>query len=352
MTQYATTQHPMKAAHAVTVNAPGRLHLGFLDPGASLGRRFGSLGLVIDGISTTLEMRLARGQQASHQASHDESEEDHYAAPPYASEELPRLRAHIEALKRLSGRREALDVRLRHVLPAHAGLGSGTQLALCAGHAFARLHRLELEPSQLALALARGARSGVGVAGFEQGGLILDGGPRSATELPPVLARLPFPDEWRVLLVLDDARSGLSGLAERKAMAALPPFPQELAAHACHLALMQILPAAAERDFAPFARGVSELQDGIGRYFAPSQGGIYTSAAVARVLDWVGTRHRAGIGQSSWGPTGFAILASHDEAAHAVAAARNAGVVGPSLRLEIVKGRNAGASVIHAPGHA
>jgi len=347
MTQYATTQHPAKHASAVTVNAPGRLHLGFLDPGASLGRRFGSLGLVLDGISTTLEMRLARSDD-------DQSDTpgDQYAAPPYASEELPRLRAHIEALKRLSGCRAPVDVRLRHVLPVHAGLGSGTQLALCAGHAFARLHGLALDASELALALARGARSGIGIAGFEQGGLILDGGPRSATELPPVLARLSFPDEWRVLLVLDDARTGLSGPAERKAMAELPPFPQALAAHACHLALMQILPAAAECDFAPFARGVSELQDGIGRYFAASQGGIYTSPAVARVLDWIGARHCAGIGQSSWGPTGFAILASHDEAAQAVAAARKAGVVGPTLRLEIVKGRNTGATVIHAPAAA
>lgn len=142
MTQSATTQHPMKTASAVTVNAPGRLHLGFLDPGASLGRRFGSLGLVIDGISTTLEMRLARGHN-------NESDDDEYTAPPYASEELPRLRMHIETLKRLSGRREPLDVRLRHVLPVHAGLGSGTQLALCAGHAFARLHRLELDATQL-----------------------------------------------------------------------------------------------------------------------------------------------------------------------------------------------------------
>jgi beta-RFAP synthase len=343
MTQYATTQHPTKHAGAVTVNAPGRLHLGFLDPGASLGRRFGSLGLVIDGISTTLDMRLVPDSER------DEACADRYAAPPYASEELPRLRAHIESLKRLSGLRAPLDVRLRHALPAHAGLGSGTQLALSAGHAFARLHGLSLDAAQLASALARGARSGIGVAGFEQGGLILDGGPRSATELPPTLARLPFPDEWRVLLVLDDARTGLSGQAERKAMADLPPFPQALAAHACHLALMQILPAAAEHDFAPFARGVSELQAGIGRYFAASQGGIYTSPAVARVLDWIGARHCAGIGQSSWGPTGFAILASHDEAAQAVAAARKAGVVGPTLRLEIVKGRNAGASVIHAP---
>ncbi len=40
----------------VTVCAPGRLHLGFLDPGASLGRRYGSLGLVVDGFETQVEL--------------------------------------------------------------------------------------------------------------------------------------------------------------------------------------------------------------------------------------------------------------------------------------------------------
>jgi beta-RFAP synthase len=337
MTQEAVSTPSIKHSSAVTVNAPGRLHLGFLDPGASLGRRFGSLGLVIDGISTTLDACLSSDDQ------------DNYTTPNYARDELPRLRAHIDTLKRLTGKREAIDIRLRHALPAHAGLGSGTQLALTAGYAFAQLHGLAFDATQLALALARGGRSGVGVAGFERGGLILDGGPRCASELPPVLARYAFPAEWRVLLVLDDARTGLSGNAERTALAELPPFPQSLAAHACHLTLLQILPAVAERDFVPFARGISELQEGVGRYFAASQGGIYTSPAVARVLDWIAARYRAGIGQSSWGPTGFAILPSEDGAARVVAAARAAGVVGTSLRLEIVKGRNSGATVIHTP---
>ena len=41
---------------AVTVRAPGRLHLGFLDPAGSLGRRFGSLGLVVNGFETEIEL--------------------------------------------------------------------------------------------------------------------------------------------------------------------------------------------------------------------------------------------------------------------------------------------------------
>ena len=47
------------APSTVTIDAPARLHLSFLDPSGSLGRVFGSLGLVIDGAGTELEARLA-----------------------------------------------------------------------------------------------------------------------------------------------------------------------------------------------------------------------------------------------------------------------------------------------------
>ena len=39
---------------------------------------------------------------------------------------------------------EPLHLRLVRVLPAHAGFGSGTQLALAIGRAFAQWHGLEL----------------------------------------------------------------------------------------------------------------------------------------------------------------------------------------------------------------
>src|SRR5689334_25256718 len=44
-----------RAAGVVRVEAPGRLHLGFLDPSATLGRCFGSAGLAIDGMATIVE---------------------------------------------------------------------------------------------------------------------------------------------------------------------------------------------------------------------------------------------------------------------------------------------------------
>src|ERR1700761_7720474 len=44
---------------AVTVDAPARLHLGFIDPNASLGRAFGSVGLTIDAYGTRITARHA-----------------------------------------------------------------------------------------------------------------------------------------------------------------------------------------------------------------------------------------------------------------------------------------------------
>lgn len=44
----------------VRVEVPARLHLGFLDMEGGLGRRFGSLGLTLDGLGT--ELMLMRGR--------------------------------------------------------------------------------------------------------------------------------------------------------------------------------------------------------------------------------------------------------------------------------------------------
>ncbi|HEX6361853.1 MAG TPA: beta-ribofuranosylaminobenzene 5'-phosphate synthase family protein, partial [Albitalea sp.] len=296
----------------VRVEAPGRLHLGFLDPAGTLGRRFGSLGLVVGGLCTVVELARSNADRAT-------------AADAAGVAELPRARAHLEALRQATGRRTPLHLHLASVLPAHAGLGSGTQLALAVGRAFATLLDVPLTSMQVARITGRGRRSGVGIAGFDQGGLLLDGGPRADGTPAPVLARIPLPGAWRVLLALDPRQGGLAGDAEKAALAGLPPLPREAAAEICHEVLMRVLPGAAGGEFAPFAAGVSRMQDLLGRHFAPAQQGrCFTSAAVGRVIDWIGARTAAATGQSSWGPTGFAIVPSAADADAAIAAARAA----------------------------
>lgn len=318
------------APPGVRVRTAGRLHLGFLDPAGTLGRRFGSLGLVIDGWETVVELEAAAA--------------DRFEASAAAAAELERAAAHLQRLRARTGLAAPLALRLPSVLPAHAGFGSGTQLALAVGRAFARWHGLELPTPTLAAWLGRGLRSGIGIAGFDQGGLLVDGGPGSGGQPAPVLARLALPAAWRVLVVLDPRSQGLSGEAERAAIARLVPLAQATAADLCHQVLMRVLPGAAAGDFPAFAAGVNRLQQVLGEHFAPAQdGSAWTSAAVGRLLDWA--RPQAAVGQSSWGPTGFAVLPSAEAAAQLLAAARAAGVVDAALDCRIVGARNVGAVV-------
>ena len=320
---------------AVRLCAPGRLHLGFLDPGGSLGRRFGSLGLVIDGFETEIELSAS-------------SVDETVACSPAARAEVERAAGYLSTLQRHTGLRERLHLKLVRVLPAHSGFGSGTQLALAIGRAFAQWHGLDVSTPTLAQWLGRGMRSGIGIAGFDQGGLLLDGGPGADGSPAPVLSRIAFPAAWRVVVVQDGAHQGLSGADERQAIATLAPLPQAVAADICHQVLMRVLPGAAGAEFASFAAGVTRIQQALGDHFAPAQGGsAFTSAAVGRLIEWMGSADPlCARGQSSWGPTGFAIFPSTARAQAAVDAARAANIVDASVTIRIVSGRNEGATVI------
>ncbi|SMG59833.1 beta-ribofuranosylaminobenzene 5'-phosphate synthase family protein [Paraburkholderia susongensis] len=323
---------------AVTIDAPARLHLGFLDPNASLGRAFGSLGLVIDTQGTRLEARLAERERIDGTVSDAEHE---------------RIALCLARLQAAYGP-ATLAIDVVHAPRPHTGLGSGTQLALAVGTAFARLVGQPATSAELASLLGRGARSGIGILGFDSGGLLLDGGPAGGLHqsVPPLLARQPFPEQWRVLLVSDNAREGLHGAQERRALGSLTPFPQRLAAHLCHLVLMQILPGVAEHNFAPFAHGLTEMQQTIGEYFASAQGGVFASPDVEHVLRAVAAERTAGIGQTSWGPTGFAIVASAREADSVLVTAREAARGMPHIECSVVAGRNSGAAIRSAETRA
>ena len=322
----------------VRVAAPGRLHLGFLDPAGTLGRRFGSLGLVIDGFETIVELGAADGDAFS-------------AAPGVPADELERAVVHVQAMRRHTGRHAPLHLHLRQVLPTHAGFGSGTQMALAVGRAFALWQGLDIAAPQLAAWLGRGLRSGVGIAGFDQGGLLLDGGPGPQGRSAPLLARLTLPDDWRVIVVLDPLQQGLAGSAEKEALARLAPLPQAVAADLCHQVLMQILPGAADGDFPSFARGLTRMQTLLGAHFAPAQAaGAYASAAVARAMHAIAQLAGdggAGVGQSSWGPTGFAVVPSAPAAQALLAAAQAS--IDPALAVHVVRARNHGARIERLP---
>ncbi|MFG1423759.1 beta-ribofuranosylaminobenzene 5'-phosphate synthase family protein [Roseixanthobacter liquoris] len=321
----------------VRIHAPARLHLGFLDLGGALGRRFGSLGLTLEAPETCLRIAVAERDGV-------------------AGADADRAARARDLVRAALGIDLPLDLVVEHALPAHGGLGSGTQLALSVAMGVARLAGRPLEVRDAARLLGRGRRSAIGIGAFETGGVILDGGkPLHATApdvgaAPPILARLPVPEAWRILLVFDAAKSGLSGEAETRAMETLPPFAQSLAAHLCHLVLMQALPALAEGDAAGFGEAVGAVQKHLGDHYAAAQGGgRHTSADVAHALAFVEENGISGVGQTSWGPTGFAILESAARGEALLQALRTRYANRANLSFACVRGNNRGATIVDLP---
>ena len=320
---------PPTSIAATRVLAPARLHFGFLDLNGSLGRRLGSFGVALE--RPTVDLRIV-------------------PAPVLEVEgpEPERLRRYVEAAAQHLGVPALGRLELKSTIPPHAGFGSGTQLALATAAALARMYGKPFDPAAAAGALDRGNRSGIGLAAFRDGGLILDGGRDGGDAAPPIIARVPFPEAWRILLILDDTALGVHGTSEASAFARLPKFPAADAAQLCRLALMQIFPAAVTGDVDAFGRGVTEVQRVVGDYFAPVQGGRFASPAVAAILAELQARGVAGVGQSSWGPTGFAIIGSEAEARRMLRAVSiRAHAAG--LTLLIARGRNRGARILARP---
>jgi beta-RFAP synthase len=311
------------------VRAGARLHLGFLDLDGRCGRRFGSIGATLDRPQCVVEATLAPSGAGP---AHDE---------------------HARGILDQLGRElvdPAVAVRLLETIPAHAGFGAGTQLGLAVALAAVRASGRPVPIRDLARRLGRGQRSGIGIAAFEHGGLVIDAGHRTGLgpdaggpEPPPVVFQHPLPDDWRFVLATPRAEPGLSGDAERRAFETLPPMDAERVGRICRLTLMQVAPAALTADIATFGAAITEIQAIVGDYFAPCQGGRYATRVGCDVADLALARGARGVGQSSWGPTVFALVAG-DAEGHALADALR-GAFGDTLaRVDVSRVRNRGAT--------
>ncbi|KWT69494.1 beta-ribofuranosylaminobenzene 5'-phosphate synthase [Hyphomicrobium sulfonivorans] len=326
MQSEAPGQKSTARPEAVRVEAAARLHLGFLDLNGSLGRLFGSIGLAINRPRTELVLRRSdvfRGDGPDHE----------------------RAVRQLQRFAKLFDLTSSYEISIKNAIPPHAGLGSGTQLAVAAGVALAALEGIDITPTRLGEVVDRGARSAIGIASFERGGFIVDGGKGGSDRAPPIMIRTDFPEAWRALLVTDPKASGVHGEAETNAFATLPPLPDAAAASVCRLVLMQLVPALMEEEIEPFGDALTEIQKIVGGHFAAAQGGSpWTSPAVGRVVEALRANGAIGIGQSSWGPTGFAFAASQEIAQRlydsSIELARGVG-----LEIMIVEGRNRGATI-------
>lgn len=304
-----------------------RLHMGFFDLHGGLGRKFGSLGLALSEPATRLTVSRAA----------------EFSAVGTGSE---RALKHAREFAQHFHLKDAVTVQVESAIPEHAGLGSGTQMALAVGWALSKLNVLDVSLQEVAALTQRGARSGIGIAAFEQGGLIVDGGRGEKTVVPPLLSRMAFPDDWRIVLIFDHSGIGVHGKEEVEAFRTLPEFSAATSAELCRYVLMQALPAIAEKNLKQFGDAVYEIQCRIGDYFAAAQGGRrFTSAAVGALLEWMRSEGIACVGQSSWGPTGFAIFENELDAQATAAVLKKKCADQQHLQFLVCKAHNHGCEV-------
>jgi beta-ribofuranosylaminobenzene 5'-phosphate synthase len=294
------------------VTVSGRIHVGFQNLSLAHNRLYGGVGIALD--EPRLDLRAERAETVDC---------DDGAARPY----VERVVDHLDV--------PGVAVSVEERLPRHAGLGSGTQLALASLVAVAAAYGIDADPREHAPALGRGGRSGIGVATYERGGFVVDGGhpterlttaPPAEGEwvVPPVVARHDLPAEWRFVLAIPDTRPGRNGTEEDESMRSVveradPGIAEEIA----RLVTQDLLPAAATGDRAGFGRAVARLGRLNGAWYADEQGGVYRPPAGA-LIDRLGDEPTvAGVGQSSWGPTVYA-LTNADYAEDVADAAREA----------------------------
>lgn len=248
-------------------------------------------------------------------------------------------------------------VRLVEGLPRHVGLGSGTQHALATLTAVAHAYGHDPHVRERAPSLGRGGRSGVGVAGFEAGGFVVDAGhpterfttappPKGEWAVPPVLARHDVPEDWRFLLVIPEG-TGKHGHEEDDSMrAVVERADPAIADEAATVLLRGVLPAVATGDRERFGAAVGEFGRLNGAWYADEQGGVYRPPAGELIETLRGERVVSGVGQSSWGPTVYGVTDATDAAAAREAAEDALDTAGVAGEVSVVAPRNEGASVI------
>jgi beta-RFAP synthase len=292
----------------VFVETAARLHFGLLDLRGDLGRKFGGIGAAAPAPSLLLSAERAETIEAS---------------GPDAERAADFARRFIEYLAARGETRRGVRLCVHRALPAHAGLGSGTQLALAVARATAELYGAATDAADLARAVDRARRSAVGTWTFAGGGLVVEGGRpfdraqtgRSASDhVAPLVARVSFPPSWRCVVAVPDVPPSISGAAEAAAFDRLPPAPEHDVAHVARLVLMRLLPAIAEGDLATFGEAMTTIQTINGRWFRDVQGGTFapgiSEELVRRMAGW----GAAGVGQSSWGPAVYGIVGGDDDA--------------------------------------
>jgi beta-RFAP synthase len=285
------------------VEAPSRLHFGLLHVPANEQpeivhglpvRQFGGIGLMIDKPRIILTAQRGDCWQA---------------AGPSAQRALAFAQRFMATIPPEMQR--PFQMVIEECPAEHTGLGVGTALGLAVAKALAtELDLPSWSVQELARRVGRGERSAIGIHGFDQGGFIVEGGKLPGEQISPLIGRYPFPEHWQILLVQPNVEARWHGAKERKAFTHLHHSPT---AELCRLVLTGILPGLQTKDLQVFGESLHEYNAKAGEAFRGIQGGNYAHSVIAEIIAELRAMGVSGVGQSSWGPTIFAVVEGKDQ---------------------------------------
>lgn len=301
------------------INTPSRLHLTLIDLNGSCGRIDGGVGITISDPELVL--------RAEPSFNKDQGINIHFED----SDNIPENLIHDYSQKIKESAINTLkyfnidtgfDFFVEKSYPAHAGLGSGTQLSLATSKLIVDLNDIEVETATLGHIVGRGGTSGIGVGAFNHGGFIVDGGhskheksdflPSSASSAspPPVLAHYDFPENWHIILAIPKLNKSVSGKKEVNIFQKYCPIPLTEVQKLSHLILMKMMPAVLEKDIDSFGDALNQIQNtGFKKKEMDLQNNL-----MGEILGSMGDAGAPGAGMSSFGPTLFAVTKKNPKA--------------------------------------
>jgi len=295
--------HKFLDERRVIIETPSRLHIGLIDMNGTKGRVDGGIGIALEEPHLLLEARISGDITVN-------------GGDKWCRDTVHSVAGNVLGQLNIKG---GIEFTFRNHFRQHAGLGSGTQVALATARAICELHNRPYSAREIALLAGRGGTSGIGTAAFESGGFLIDGGhnfgpgkektifsPSGASRgirPAPVIIHHDFPRDWKILLAIPNLPPGASGEWEQDIFSRYCPVPVEEVREICHETLMCMIPGIVEHDIELFGRAVNKIQD-LG--FKRVELGLQ-QAEIPAVLQVMRKAGAACAGMSSFGPTLFAI---------------------------------------------
>ncbi len=294
----------------LTIRSPCRLHLSLIDLNGALGRIDGGFGFAIEEPCVVM-------------SAHDRAPGIHLKVPSSLKPEIMSVLTSIT--DHYDKSINSFTLTLDKSYPAHIGLGSKTQILMCAGRLVLQFLEEDFDHYELCKLIRRGGTSGIGYVTFRYGGFVLDVGhefgvgkeketflPSSASHANPALTlfRANMPENWVILLTTLDVKPGAYAQEEVNIFQQYCPIPRSEVESICHYLMFMLLPSLINEDLTSFGQALNEIQN---QGFKRVEISL-VHPKVQELLGFLKTWNVPSSGLSSFGPTVFTIFSSKEEA--------------------------------------